>query len=154
MIEPANQSLKETQKRIEDKKEKLTEIERVKSTAENLSKRLDSLEKTIKVLESRLPPESEIHKVLRQVSTIAGTQGLETTTVRTLKTTENKGYIEQPLKLELKGKYSGFYSFLIELEKLPRVMQVRQLKVMKQKDMEGLVQVNLVVSVFFEKETA
>lgn len=154
MIEPANLAAKKTQKRIEEKQRKLTEIEKVKSTAENLSKKLESLENTIKVLESRLPPESEIYKVLRQVSTIAENQKLETTTVRTMETTENRGYIEQPLKIQLKGRYDGFYSFLLELENLPRIMKVRQLNINKQRDTEGEVQVNLVVSVFFEKETA
>lgn len=152
MIEPANVSLRKTQKRIDEKKQKLAKIEQVKSTAENISQRLRNLEDTIKVLESRLPPKSEIHKVLRQVSTTAQKQGLDATTIRTMKTSSNRGYIEQPLKIRLKGDYSGFYSFLLELERLPRIMKVRQLKVTKQRDYEGEVQVNLVVSVFFEKE--
>jgi type IV pilus assembly protein PilO len=154
MIKPANNSLHQTQQRIKSKKQKLSEIENIKIAAEDISKRLENLENTIKVLESRLPPSSEVHKVLKQVTTIAQRQGLDATTIRTMDKKNNSGYIEQPLKIQLKGEYLGFYSFLLEMEELPRIMRLRQLKLIKQRKKEGKVSVEMIISVFFEEDAA
>jgi Tfp pilus assembly protein PilO len=62
----------------------------------------------------------------------------------------NSGYVEQPLKMELVGDFNSFYSFLLELEKLDRIMKFRELKLDKQKKVEGQMSANLVVSIFFQ----
>ena len=150
MIKPANKNLAENKQRVEAKNEKLIEFERATSAANDLSKQLGELEEAIKFFESKLPSTSEIHKVLEQVTVIAQKQGLKPKTIKTLAMKNNSGYIEQPLKMELEGNFNSFYSFLLELEKLPRIMKIRNLELQKVRDAQGMVGTNFIVSIFFQ----
>jgi len=154
MIRPANKHLAEATERVERKFSKLNEFEKAVAAAEDLTKQLEQLQEAIEFFESQLPPKSQIHKVLKQVNIIAQKQGLQPKTIRTLKKKDNSGYIEQPLRIGLTGNFNSFYSFLLELEKLPRIMKIRELKLDKQANDEGTVRVDAVVSIFFQNETS
>jgi type IV pilus assembly protein PilO len=153
MIKPANKHLAEAKARVEAKLAKLTELEKATAAAEDLTKQLEQLEEAIKFFESRLPPTSEIHRVLEQVTVIAQKQGLKPKTIRTLQRKDNSGYVEQPLKMQLEGNFNSFYSFLLELEKLPRIMKIRELKLDKEGNIEGQVAADFIVSIFFQNKT-
>lgn len=153
MIKPANQNLAKQRQRVETKITKLAEFERATVAANDLNEQLELLQEAIETLEGKLPPKSEIHKVLKQVTVIAQNEGLKPKTIRTLPKKDNNGYIEQPLKMELVGNFNAFYSFLLELEKLPRIMKIRNLKLTKQQKGEGQISADFVVSIFFQDTT-
>lgn len=153
MIKPANKSLAEQKAKVQTKIAKLDEFEKATAAAEGLSKQLEELQEAIGFFESKLPPTSEIDKVLRDVTVISEKQGLKPKTIRTLKKKDNSGYIEQPLKMELVGNFKAFYSFLLELEKLPRIMKIRELQLKKQPQQEGQITTNFVVSIFFQNKS-
>ena len=153
MIKPANKRLAEAKGRVDTKLAKLSEFEKAASAAEDLTKQLEQLQEAIEFFESKLPPKSQIHQVLEQVTVIAQKQDLKPKTIRTLTKKDNSGYIEQPLKMELEGNFSSFYSFLLELEKLPRIMKIRELKLEKKTDNEGQVGADFIVSIFFQNIT-
>jgi Tfp pilus assembly protein PilO len=150
MIRPANRHLAEAKQRLEGKLVRLEEFEKQTAAAEDLTKQLEQLHEAIKFFESRLPPTSEIHKVLEQVTVIAQKQGLKPKTIRTLNKKDNSGYIEQSLEMELDGNFNSFYAFLLELEKLPRIMKFRELSLDKQKGSEGQIAADFIVSIFFQ----
>jgi len=154
MIKPANKHLADQKKRVESKLDKLRQFEKATAQAQSLNTQLKELEEAINFFESKLPPKSEIYKVLEQVTIIAQRQGLTPKTIKTLQKKNNSGYIEQPLQMELHGNFNSFYSFLLELEKLPRIMKIRQLELKKQKNTDGTVATNFVVSIFFENKNA
>lgn len=155
MIKPANRYLVEKKHQRDVKKAKLHELRQIKAAAKNsLSSRLTQVEEAIEFFESRLPPSSEIDRVLHDVTVIAQKQGLKPKTIRTLETKDNAGYVEQPLKMELEGNFNSFYSFLLELEKLPRITRIRQLQLDKQKENEGQVIADFIVSIFFQQKTS
>ena len=147
MIKPANKSLAEQQTQVDKKLSKLNEFEKATAAVEDLNTQLVELQNAIDSFESKLPPKSEIHKVLEQVTVIAQKQGLHPKTIRTLAKKENDRYVEQPLKMELVGNFNSFYSFLLELEQLPRIMKIHELRLSKLKDED--VTADFVVSVFF-----
>lgn len=153
MIKPANIQLAEAKTSVETKLAKLAEFEKATTAAKNLTKQLEQLEEAIQFFESKLPPKSKIHEVLEQVTVIAQTEGLEPKTIRTLKRKDNSGYIEQPLDMSLTGDFKSFYSFLLELEKLPRIMKIRELTIDKEKTEEGRIVADFVVSIFFQNKT-
>ena len=153
MIKPANKALALKKAEVEKKLVKLAEFEKATRAAKDLGKQLEQLQEAITSLESKLPPKSQIDKVLRDVTVIAQKQGLQPKTIRTLKKKDNSGYIEQPLNMELVGNFNSFYSFLLELEKLPRIMKIRDLKLRKQKENEGEILSDFTVSIFFQNET-
>jgi type IV pilus assembly protein PilO len=153
MIKPANKDLAEAQAKVDSKMEQLIKFEEASAAAEDVNKQLEKLQEAIDFFESKLPPTSQIHEVLEQVTLIAQKQGLKPKTIRTLATKDNSGYVEQPLKMELDGNFSSFYSFLLEIEKLPRIMKLRELDLKKKNSFEGDVSANFIVSIFFQNET-
>jgi len=152
MIKPANEHLAEAKLRVNNKLSKLREFERATAAAEDLSQQLEQLEEAIHFFESKLPGTSEIDKVLTNVTVIAQKQGLVSKAIKTKQLKNNSGYIEQPLEMKLVGNFNSFYSFLLELEKLPRIMKIRQLKLDKQKNNDGQVTADMVMSIFFQNE--
>ena len=150
MIKPANANLAEAKGRLEEKMTQLANFQKATAAAEDMNKQLEQLQEAIKFFESKLPPKSQIHEVLEQVTVIAQKQGLKPKTIRTLKRKNNSGYIEQPLKMELEGNFSSFYSFLLELEKLPRIMKIRELQLDKHRENEGQIGADFIVSIFFQ----
>ncbi len=154
MIKPANKHLSEARQRVEVKLAKLAEFEETSATAESLTKQLEQLQEAIEFFESKLPPKSQIHEVLEQVTVIAQKKGLKPKTIRTLAKKDNSGYIEQPMKMQLEGNFNSFYSFMLELEKLPRIMKIRELNLEKQIKDEGKVSSDFIVSIFFQNKTS
>jgi type IV pilus assembly protein PilO len=154
MIKPANEHLAEVKNRVDVKFAQLAKFQQASAAAEDLSKQLEQLQEALGVFESRLPPKSQIHEVLKQVTVIAQKEGLEPKLIRTLKNKNNSGYIEQPLKMELEGNFSSFYSFLLELENLPRIMKIRELKLEKKKADDGRISANFIVSIFFQNKVS
>jgi len=154
MIKPANEHLAEVKNRVDIKFAQLAKFQQASAAAEDLSKQLEQLQDALGVFESRLPPKSQIHEVLEQVTVIAQKEGLEPKTIRTLKNKDNSGYIEQPLKMELVGNFSSFYSFLLELENLPRIMKIRELKLDKQMGSDGRIAADFIVSIFFQNNVS
>jgi type IV pilus assembly protein PilO len=153
MIKPANKELAEIKAKVDSKLEQLVKFEEATAAADDITKQLDKLQEAITFFESKLPPKSQIHEVLEQVTVIAQKEGLKPKTIRTLANKDNSGYIEQPIEMELVGNFSSFYSFLLELEKLPRIMKIRELELDKRKISDGEVSANFIVSIFFQNET-
>ena len=153
MIKPANKHLFEAKERVLDKLDKLDEFEKATAAAEGLTKQLEQLQEASTFFESKLRPTSEIDKVLRDVTVIAQKQGMRSKTFQTLKKKDNSGYIEQPLKMGLVGNFNSFYSFLLELEKLPRIMKIRELTLDKEAKNEGQIEADFIVSIFFQNKT-
>ncbi len=150
MIKPANRDLAQTRQRNQAKRAKLAEFEEATVAAQDMAKQMEQLQDAVAFFESKLPPTNEIHKVLEKVTVIAQKQGLKPKTIRTLNRKLNSGYVEQPLIMELEGNFRSFYSFLLEMEKLPRIMKVRKLDLSKKNKLEGQISAKCVVSVFFQ----
>jgi type IV pilus assembly protein PilO len=152
-IKPVDKNLAGQKARLNAKLVKLEEVEKTIPAPEEMSKQLEQLQEAVEFFESKLPPTNEIDKVLRDVTVIAEKQGLKPKTIRTLTKKNNSGYIEQPLKMELEGNFNSFYLFLLELEKLPRIMKIRELELKKQTKGEGQITANFIVSIFFQNKT-
>ena len=150
VIQPAQKSLKDTQDRLQVNRMKLAEFEQTTNAALDLARQLEQLREAIHFFEEKLPPTSEIHKVLEQVTLIAQRQGLNPKSIRTLGQKPNSGYVEQPLEIKLEGDFTAFYSFLLEIEKMPRIMKVRKLDVNKTHQLEGQITTDCIVSIFFQ----
>ena len=154
MIKPANRKLAEAKQKLEGKRAKLAEFEQATAEADDFNKQLEQLQEAVRFFESKLPPTSEVHKILEQVTVIAQRQGLQPKTIRTLVQKNNSGYVEQPMTMKLVGSFTSFYAFLLELEKLPRIMKLRELKLEKDSQGEGQIGAEFIVSIFFQNQAA
>jgi type IV pilus assembly protein PilO len=154
LIKKANGSLTQARRQLDERRAKLAEYERATVQAEDYVKQGKQVEEAIRFFESKLPPTSEIHKVLEQVTVIAQKQGLDPKMIRTLGTKDTAGYVEQPLQMRVVGNFNSFYSFLLEMEKLQRITKLRELKIQKERGAEGQISAEFIVSIFFQNKTA
>ena len=154
MIKPANENLTQQRVQMETKRAKLQELAQETKASENLNQRLEEMEKAIQEFENKLPPSSEIHTVLENVTLIAQRHGLTPKTIRAMPSKNNRGYIEQPLEMEVHGNFSSYYSFLLELERLDRITKIRKLELKKKPDEEGQTEAKFVMSIFFQNSQA
>jgi type IV pilus assembly protein PilO len=83
---------------------------------------------------------------------MAEANSLATKTVRTLKSERFAGYSEQPIQMSLSGNFNGFYLFLQQLEKLPRITRVTNMTLTKINDRDGEMQASMTLSIYFEPD--
>ena len=59
-------------------------------------------------------------------------------------------YAELPIKLAIVGNFDGFYRFMLDLEKLSRIIRMPKLKLLQLPNTDGDVAVLMTLSIFFE----
>jgi type IV pilus assembly protein PilO len=133
----------------ESKQKVLNNLNQATAGIEDLNRKTQELEKAITFFQSKLPQEREVDKILQDVWQMAAANSLESKTVKMQKTEKTANYSEQPIQMSLSGDFNGFYSFLLQLEKLPRITRVTQMKLEKISDREGAMQAQLTLSIFF-----
>ena len=138
---------------IAKKQRDLVELDRATAGIADVSKKIDDLQKAIEFFESKLPQAKEIHVVLKDVTDKARDNNLTVKTFRTGTSRRFANYSEQPIQMSLSGDFNGFYSFLLQLEKLPRITRLTQMKLEKINDKDGQMQAQMTLSIFFEPDT-
>jgi type IV pilus assembly protein PilO len=118
----------------------------------DLDGRIKDLQDALKYFEQKLPQEKEFNTILDDVSKLAGKNELTSKTIRTLKTERFSGYSEQPIQLSLSGHFTGFYQFLLQLEKLDRITKITNMQLSKIEGHDGEMQASLTLSIFFEPD--
>jgi type IV pilus assembly protein PilO len=135
------------------KQTQLAHLRKATAGIDDLSRKIDELQKAIDFFESKLPQEKEVDKILKEVWQIAEANSLQTKTIKTLRTERAAAYSEQPIQMSLKGDFNGFYAFLLQLEKLPRITRITQMNLTKINDKDGEMEATLTLSIFFEPDT-
>ena len=138
---------------IRQRQTALSNLQAATAGIDDLNRKIDELQKAITFFESKLPQEKEVDKILKEVSQMSETNNLVTKTVKTLPSEKGPNYSEQPIQMSLSGDFNGFYSFLLQLEKLPRITRVTQMTLTKISDRDGEMQAQLTLSIFFEPDT-
>ncbi len=155
VFEPRNRQIDEVREEIKRKQAKLEELESATRKIPDLGEEIDRLTDAIEIIEQKLPDERKVDEVLKQVWEMAARQRLTPRSVRTDKPLPGNQYSELPIQMEIVGDFDGFYSFLLELEKLPRITQLPKMKLTKfaEKDaVQGQMRAEVVLSVFFETD--
>ena len=141
------------QAQVDGKLKALSDLDLATANVKDIDRKIEELQKATAFFESKLPQAKEMDKVLKEVWQLAETTGLKTKTVKTSKAKKMNGYSEQPIEMSLSGDFHGFYEFMLQLEKLPRLTKVTQLNVQKVAEKDGDMQASLTLSIFFEPET-
>jgi hypothetical protein len=55
--------------------------------------------------------------------------------------------------MNLSGDFNGFYEFMLQLERLPRLTRVQTMTLDKISGQEGVMEAKVTMSIFFEPET-
>ena len=158
VFRPANEHHNHLREQIQQKQQKLDTLNRLVGKVGDLQKEIDALQEAVSFFESKLPPEKEIHKVLQETWRLARTGNMVTTSIRPVPSGGPRGSLfgagahsEQPILMEVEGDFKGFYTFLQELERQPRIMRISEMKIERVGKMaDGQIKAKFKMSVFFE----
>lgn len=140
--------------KVVQKEQAMENLRTATAGIENLDAKIVELQKAIVFFESKLPQNHEVGRVLDEVSNVATANSLETRSFKPLPAEPNANYNEQRIEMTLSGDFNGFYSFLLQLEKLPRITRLMQMKLDKINDRDGEMTAKVTLSIFFERENA
>jgi type IV pilus assembly protein PilO len=150
---PIDERIAAVNNEYETKKQKLEQLEAAMKPIDDLGREIDRLSEALTVFEAKLPAEKEVEVILKEVTQVAMRHGLKTRSVRAEKPTKNTRYSEQELKMVIRGDFDGYYSFLIDVERLSRITQVPQMKLSKFKGgEEGEMEAEFTLKIFFEAQ--
>jgi len=127
----------------------LQDVRQATANIDDMSKKIAQMQKAITFFQSRLPAERDVDKMLKEVWQMANSNNLTTSTIKTLVSSHNVNYSEQPIQMSLIGNFDGFYSFLQQLERLDRITRVTGMRLQRIDGDNGKMQAQLTLSIFF-----
>ena len=155
VFQPQNNEIEKAKKEITLKESKLEKLREVTRRADDLQRQNDQIREAIQTIQSRLPTTKEMDNVLRQVSGLAAKANLVVPQFKKSDKTAQAGLaMEQPLDIEMTGDFDGFYQFLLDLEKLPRITRIPDLSIVRSDDANGAMKTKFTLSVYYEGETS
>jgi type IV pilus assembly protein PilO len=153
VFKPQNDVIERAKKEIELKETKLTKLREYTARTNDIARENEQIKAAIETIQSRLPSGKEMDNVLRQVSGIANKAGLVVPNFKKSDKTQPAGLaFEQPTDIEMVGDFDGFYEFLLELEKLPRITRIPDLEIKRDDKVNGEMKAKFVLSVYYEGE--
>lgn len=132
----------------------LNDVRQATHGIDDLNRKIAQQQKAISFFQARLPAQREVDRILKEVWQIAEADRLTTKTIKTLKSEHNANYSEQPIEMSLAGDFTGFYSFLQQLETLDRITRVSQMNLQRIDGENGQMQAKLTLSVFFTPDSS
>ncbi|MEM1209987.1 MAG: type 4a pilus biogenesis protein PilO [Planctomycetota bacterium] len=154
VFKPRAETIQKVNADTQHKRAKLAKLDEVMASHKihGLGVEIEKLAQAIELYEQRLPQREEVDGILEDVWRVAVANKLEPLSVRTQQVIGTATYSELPIRMKIKGDFDGFYQFLLDVEKLPRITRLPDLKLTKSKDKdtEGQMVAELTLSIFFE----
>ena len=134
---------------------KIKSVAKATEAIDDVEAEIQKLQNAIAHFRNMLPSDREVETLLREVWDLAGEHNLNAKSVRPDKIVPAAQYAELPIKMEIVGDFDGFYDFIRDIEKLPRITRMPRIKVDRdQTDEAGTVKASLTLSIFFEGDQA
>lgn len=146
----------EARTEIQAKRVKLADLDKATEQFMDLDQEIVRLTGAIRMIEEKLPAGRETYVVVNRVADLARSHNLKVEEIKPDKVVSAGPYAsELPIQIEIKGVFNGegFYKFLLEVERMPRITQVPLMKLKrsdKKDDPEGTMIATLTLSIFFE----
>lgn len=152
-FKPRNEEIAQARLEISLKQQKLAQLDGAMKM-KDLDWEIKKLSDAISVFEEKLPAERETEVILKEVWELAARHHLVPRSVRTDKTIVGPLYSTLPIQMSIVGNFDGFYSFLLDMEKLQRLTQIPKLTLHKIDTEEGHMKADIVLHIFFESKPA
>lgn len=154
VFKPQNDRIEQARKDTEIRKAMLDKLREATAQSADLRRENERIAASIRALEARLPNDKGIDEVLRDVHAAAEQSGLRLPKFRRTDRAIQSGVaMEQPIELELTGTFDSLYRFLLRLEQLPRITRLTDMRITRDRDQEGYVNVRATLSVFYSTPT-
>jgi type IV pilus assembly protein PilO len=128
VFKPRNDEIQQASAERMIKEARLTSLSEVLSKIDDMQLAIEQGRESIQLIEAKLPSEQDVEGILEQVWQIAKRNKLGVKSVKSDKPVPTARYMELPLKVIMTGEFDGYYQFLLELENLPRITRIHQLK--------------------------
>lgn len=149
---PQSAKIEQAQSEIKHKREMLDSLRIETSRNADLKAANEIIEERIDEMEALLPSNKEIDLIVRQVSALAIDSGLTPPTLKSSKPIAAARFREQPLVMSTQGSFEGFYQFLLEIERLPRITRIVDM-VLKDSSEQGMeIDAEFTLSIYFQVE--
>lgn len=157
VFRPQNQRIARARQEIEHKQAMLEKLRQATAQSSDLQKTNQEIRQSIDAIRSRLPTTKEMPDVLRHVAALAARNGLEIPNFKNSDKPQSVGVaMEQQLDVEMTGNFDGFYRFLQELERMPRITRIPDMQIQradKKDGSDGDMKTKFSLSIYYEGNT-
>lgn len=151
VFRPQNQRIARARQEIEHKHSMLEKLRQATAQSSDLMKTNLEIRQSIDAIRSRLPTTKEMPDVLRDVASLAARNGLEIPNFSNADKPQNVGVaMEQRVNVEITGDFDGYYRFLQELERMPRITRIPDMQIQRADKSDGLMKTKFSLSVYYE----
>jgi len=151
VFRPQNTEIERARQEIAQKEAMLRKLAQVTAQSEDLAELNTEIAEAIAMIEAQLPSAREVDVVLAQVSALAKQNKLSLEKVKSQEPVTAATYMEQPLAMVITGDFEGFYSFLLDLEKLDRITRMLDVDIERSRDVDGAMKAEFTLSIYFEE---
>jgi type IV pilus assembly protein PilO len=129
-ISPKQKEIAQLEKTIDEQANKIATNQKKAASLDILMKESEALQGRLKELREKLPEEKEISGLLKQISDLTTSSGLDLKSWRPgAKTNHPSGIVaETPVQLSVQGVYHDFGTFLGNLTKFSRIVNVSNIQ--------------------------
>jgi type IV pilus assembly protein PilO len=161
VFKPRNEEIQQALKEIAVKQTRLDRLEAATATIDDLGLEIEKGREAIALIEAKLPSEQEVDVILEQIWQIARANRLTQKSLKSEKPVPAANYRELPLKIVMEGEFDGFYQFMLQLENLPRITRVHEMKLQRGglpgtpaagNDLSGVMKAEFVLSIYFQPD--
>ena len=135
---------------IVERRKAIAEFQQSVAGMDAMESEIDGVRKSINDFERHLPRQEQVDEIVTSLSRLATANSLVTQSIKMLPLSQTAGLGEQPVEMTLTGDFNGVYALLLQIEKMPRLTRVTQLKINKSDEHEQLVRAQITLSLFFE----
>lgn len=164
VFKPRNDEIKKANEEIAMKQARLDTLAAVAARIDDIGLEIERGRESVKTVEAKLPSAQDVEGILEQVWQTARRNALTLVSVKSEKPVPAALYMEQPLKVAMEGQFDGYYQFMLELENLPRITRIHQMKIEKAKPVAngdkddalppGSMKAEFILSIYFEPQGA
>lgn len=122
--QPRTEEIAALEQTIAAQRTKLERFQRISANYDRFKAEVVELEAELRKLLQFLPKSQEIPSLIRQISALALTTGLQVDLIRPAGETPKEFYAEVPISVEVKGPYHAVGQFFDSLSRLPRIVSV------------------------------
>lgn len=128
VFKPRNAEIVQAKLEVLTKQSKLDKLREVAKKIDDIGLAIEQGRYAVELIEAKLPNQQQVDVILQNIWRLADQNHLTVKSVKSEKPIPAATYMEQPLKMKIEGRFSGFYQFLLELENLPRITRIHQMK--------------------------
>jgi type IV pilus assembly protein PilO len=164
VFRPRNEEISQAKTEIAAKQAKLDTLAKVTSKIEDIGVEIEKGRESVEMIEAKLPNEQDVEGILEQIAQLAKRNNLVVRSVKSDKPVPAATYMEQPLKMVMDGEFDGFYQFMLELENLPRITRIHQIKLERADGTKtgpekealppGSMKADFILSIYFQPQQA